>query len=364
MKILLLDDEPLILSHQKEIIEKNPDVDLVYTLSNTEEIVSVVGRFLPHLIFVEFEMPGQSGIKLAKEIKMQFPHVGIVFLTAYSEYALESYEVDALDYLVKPLTQENVESVLHRYQSRTETTVSKSFGRLRLLGGLDFELPSSEIVAVKWRTTKAREVFCYLVHNRRRLVYKDVLLDEFWPTPHKGKRSDQLYATIYSIRKTLDSLPFSIRIENQRDGYILHDMDVVIDAEQFEQGLKVLQPHQLEGALSLYRGEYLKGSGGVWVENERERIKTIWLEKMYKLVEHYVKNGRLTEAITLHLKVQDLCPYEEEVYFELMKLYAEKKERFLVEKQYERLSMMLADEYASLPAKHVTDWYLSWKKSI
>ena len=178
------------------------------------------------------------------------------------------------------------------------------------------------------------------------------------------RQFDQLYATVYQIRKTLASLPFAIQLENKQEGYVLHLNGVELDVEQLENGLKASQLKEVELSLSFYRGDYLQECMGIWVENERERLRTLWCSECEKLAKHYDDQGDASEAITILLKVQDMCPYEEEIYFKLMKLYAKKKERFLVMKQYNRLSKMLAEEYATEPDKQVVNWYNAWERSL
>lgn len=362
MIVVLIDDEPLILAHQKAIVNEFTSIHSVHTLTTATEALRVIQDVQPQLILLDIEMPGKNGIELAKEIKHDFPKTEIVFLTAYSEYALESYEIDALDYLVKPLTKERMKRVLTRLQSRLDRSPDK--GYLRLLGGIDFELPSGEKIVPKWRTTKAKEVFSYLLHHRGRAVSKENLIEQFWNDASFEKRFDQLYATIYQIRKTLATLPFSIQLENQQEGYLLQLIDLEVDVDHFENGLKNARLEDLEEVVRLYRGEYLRDSSGVWVENERERFRALWREGCGKLADHFSKTDRIPDAIALNLKVQDICPYEEDIYFELMQLYAQKNERFSVEKQYERLTTMLQDEYGSAPKKHVEEWYVSWKRNL
>ena len=100
MKCLAIDDEPLALDVIKDFVEKTSFLDLRTTCNNAPEALELIQNEDIDLIFLDINMPNISGIEFLKSLK-NAPLV--IFTTAYSEYALEGFELDAIDYLVKPI---------------------------------------------------------------------------------------------------------------------------------------------------------------------------------------------------------------------------------------------------------------------
>ncbi len=111
MKCIIVDDEPLARNAIQRHIASIPGLNLSGQFSSTTS----VGLFLKEneidLIFLDIEMPGVNGIEFAKTIS---PNTLVIFTTAYPQYALDSYEVDAVDYLVKPIESERFRKAVNK----------------------------------------------------------------------------------------------------------------------------------------------------------------------------------------------------------------------------------------------------------
>lgn len=104
IKCLAIDDEPYALKQIADYIEKTPFLELAGRCSNAFEAMEVMTSGAVDLIFVDINMPGMSGMDFVKTLP---PGTNIIFSTAYSQYAVESYKVDAIDYLLKPISYED-----------------------------------------------------------------------------------------------------------------------------------------------------------------------------------------------------------------------------------------------------------------
>ena len=100
MKCIIVDDEPIAREGIKLLVEEIPRLELLKSFNNAEEASLFINETPVDLIFLDINMPGINGIEFAHSIPKQ---TLIIFTTAYSQYALDSYEVDAVDYLVKPI---------------------------------------------------------------------------------------------------------------------------------------------------------------------------------------------------------------------------------------------------------------------
>jgi DNA-binding LytR/AlgR family response regulator len=120
LKILLVDDEPLALANLKRIVEDFDDVEIVGCTGSSTTALHISKTQRPDVILVDIEMPGMNGVDFAREIQAHAP-AQIIFVTAYNEYAVEAFDVVALDYVLKPVDPERLGAALER--ARTQVMV-------------------------------------------------------------------------------------------------------------------------------------------------------------------------------------------------------------------------------------------------
>jgi DNA-binding LytR/AlgR family response regulator len=104
IRCLAIDDEPYALKQIADYIQKTPFLKLTGTCSNAFEAMEIMASHDIDLIFIDINMPQMSGMDFAKTLPSG---ANIIFTTAYSQYAVESYKVDAIDYLLKPITYDD-----------------------------------------------------------------------------------------------------------------------------------------------------------------------------------------------------------------------------------------------------------------
>ena len=109
MKALIIDDERLARAELRRLLEKHPEVEIVGEARDAEEALSQIGRVEPELLFLDIQMPGANGFELLEQLD-RVPLV--IFTTAYDDYALKAFEVNALDYLLKPVAPDRLASAL------------------------------------------------------------------------------------------------------------------------------------------------------------------------------------------------------------------------------------------------------------
>ena len=103
MNCIIVDDEPLAREAIEILLKETPQLSLIKTFNNAQSASAFMQENTVDLIFLDIQMPGITGLEFAKTIA---PHTLVIFTTAYSEYAIDSYEVAAIDFLVKPIETE------------------------------------------------------------------------------------------------------------------------------------------------------------------------------------------------------------------------------------------------------------------
>ncbi len=113
LKAIIVDDERLARAELKKLLQSYPEIDVVDEAANADEGVDKIESQNPDIIFLDIQMPGKTGFDLLSDLE-KAPHV--IFTTAYDEYALKAFEVNALDYLLKPVEPKRLADAIHKAQ--------------------------------------------------------------------------------------------------------------------------------------------------------------------------------------------------------------------------------------------------------
>ena len=100
LKVILIDDEPLAREGLRDLLQAHPNLQIVGEAGNASAAEALVAAEQPDAAFLDINMPRKSGFEFLKDLKIPLP---VIFVTAHSEYAVQAFEVQAVDYLLKPL---------------------------------------------------------------------------------------------------------------------------------------------------------------------------------------------------------------------------------------------------------------------
>ncbi len=210
---LVVDDEPLAANLLKRHIDQFSQLNLVATCENALEAFDILQRESIDLLFLDIQMPGIDGLKFAHSLTHP---PSIIFTTAYRDYAVESYELDVVDYLLKPITIDRFLKSITKYLGRTSSDRAPNYSRETIA---DNEDP-----------------FVYVNTNRRfvKVPFNDVSHVESLKDYVKIYLPDQHILTKEKISEFEQKLPdFFLRIHrsyivniNKLTAYTLHDVEV------------------------------------------------------------------------------------------------------------------------------------------
>ena len=114
LRLLIADDEPLAAERLQLLLAQCDGVDLIGTASDGESAVRMAEALTPDLMLLDIEMPGLDGIDVARSLASRRPSPAVVFITAFDQFAVAAFEVEAVDYLMKPVTPERLNRALQR----------------------------------------------------------------------------------------------------------------------------------------------------------------------------------------------------------------------------------------------------------
>jgi two-component system, LytTR family, response regulator len=117
VRTLIVDDEPLARRRLRTMLADEPDVEIVGEASNGTAAVHAIGEKRPDLLLLDIQMPGKDGFEVLREIA-GIHHPVVVFVTAHDEHAIRAFEVQALDYVLKPVVEDRLQAAVRRAISR------------------------------------------------------------------------------------------------------------------------------------------------------------------------------------------------------------------------------------------------------
>ena len=119
IKVLIIDDEPLARAELQRLLKKHKQIEVLGEAQNIIEGKALVDDLAPDAIFLDIEMPGGTGLELAEQLKGEIP---IVFCTAYNEFAVDAFSLNAVDYLLKPAAPARLEKAIEKLTSLLSET--------------------------------------------------------------------------------------------------------------------------------------------------------------------------------------------------------------------------------------------------
>jgi len=373
MNVILVDDEPLALDYLEHQLRKVCEIDSIRKFTDPLSSLDAIVHEDVDVVFLDIQLPEIDGIEFAEQLLERKPGLRIVFITAYQEYAVQAFEMNAMDYVMKPVKAERLRNTLNRLQTESHSEAiapseDRRAIRMQLFREVLIESADHPFIPIRWRTAKAQELFLYLLQNRDKQIRKDTLIEILWPEYEASKAYSLLYTTIYHIRKTLEPYGNRFVLSSISEGYMLRLEHVQLDVEEWENGLRNdpdILPDELasfEQLLKLYKGDYLQDFDYWWAESERERLKLLWIRSAVRLAEAYRDAGRPESAIAIYSDLCQRIPTMEEAHYALMTLYAERNQHLAVTRQYQLLASVIKDEFNDQPSSYIREWYEVWSQ--
>lgn len=369
MNVVLIDDEQSALDYLEDLLMMHDDIHIIGKYLNPFKGIDHILATDVTIVFLDINMSVFNGIDVAAVLKEKKPDVQIVFVTAYDDYALDAFEVAAVDYLMKPVLKERLDKTLTQVRKLAGKDPVDPTMKITLFHKVQFIPPGREGVSIQFNMAKVQQLFIYMLYNRTRLVRKEQLIDMLWEELEEKRALSQLYNAIYMIRKQLAPYEKFINITTYADSYRLNVSNTVIDVDLFEDKIAALptlsdknfQHHQ--EVIDYYTDNYLIDYDYLWVENERYRLQTLWVNVTLDLLHWYFTQEKYEEAMKLCLRICHIAPITEEAYFYLMKISAKKEAHSSVHYHFSQLSETLYREIQMAPNQKIINWYESWREA-
>ncbi|HEX2101726.1 MAG TPA: LytTR family DNA-binding domain-containing protein [Candidatus Synoicihabitans sp.] len=128
MRILLVDDEPLARERLRALLQHEPGATIIGECGSGPEAIAAIRRDAPDLVFLDMQMPGCDGLQVVADLPLE-GRPAVVFVTAHEKFALEAFDVQAVDYLLKPYDRERFQQALRRAQGYLQARRAGELGQ-------------------------------------------------------------------------------------------------------------------------------------------------------------------------------------------------------------------------------------------
>ncbi len=347
IRVVLVDDEENSLDLLEILLRQVGDVTVIGRYGNAFDALKTLETEHADAVFMDIELPGMTGMEAARQIKTDFPQTKIVFTTAYSDYAVEAFDINSVDYLLKPFTlprlKNSIQRLLHA-KNLSSVTPTKDSTRIQCMGGFYIHSPRSGNKMVSWKTNKEKELCAFLIHHQGRPLDVPFILESVWPESDLDKARTYLYTCMSYLRKDLKTHDVQISIDKMEKGYKVELRDVAVDSADFEKRLDQilstdhLDKYQYDSMNELFTGDYMANCDYPWALPRKERLTTKYLETLRKFQRHFKENGFRSLEEDCLKRILAIAPDSESDGRELIRLYLSENKRNEALKTYKQLA--------------------------
>lgn len=363
MNIVIIDDEKLAIDVLSIMIKKLTQfsVEIKGTFTNAVDAFALFEKEGIDVVFLDMEMIDVHGLHIAEKLVAQYPSLQIIFVTAHTEFAIDAFDIEATDYLLKPVRENRLVRALTKAQQicsiRQESQSNKEIVNMQahVLGS--FQLLDVQHEIVKWRTRKVRELFLYLWLHRNKPLSNLIIIEELWPEIEFEKASSNLHTTIYQLRKIFKQNGSENPISLVNNHYQLN-IKIDSDYDELVQLLNQAQQDEqsIQQILSYYDGDFLVEEEYRWAINMRLRLR----QSVLHLLEMYIENNEgIKPPVKLSClqKMLELDEYNEKYMFLLLQFLIEQNKKQECIHYYNRIRQKLQEELGVPVPKNIEAIY-------
>lgn len=249
MLVYIIDDEPIALKASEQVVRRAlPDADLM-TFGSADDALEHMrtANEYPDTVFSDIEMPGTNGLDFAVRLKQLSPGTRIVFVTAYSEYALDAFRVHANGYILKPMNAMRVLEEVKGTAKKADSEPVPETIKVQCFGNFEVYWKGRPLQFARRQT---KELLAYLIDRKGASCTMEEIAAAMWEDNTNQKNTQaQLRILISDLRHTFENIGMEdIVIRRRGQVAVMTDR---LDCDYY---------HMLEGdmdAVNAYRGEYM-----------------------------------------------------------------------------------------------------------
>jgi two-component SAPR family response regulator len=342
VKAIIVDDEELARSRLAVLLAEIDEIALCGSFGTAAQALNFIENNSVEVIFLDITMPEMDGMEFANLLMERGSSACVVFVTGYGEYAVEAFELEATDYLLKPISRERLAKTIGRLIKKQQ---SKAKGlHITCFGGFRVSLKEEGGQEIGWRSPKVEELFAYLVSKGS--VSRDEIADTLWEGFTLDKAMKNLNSTVYYIRKALQQYGLEECLVTTRKQISLDAKRVYCDLYEFQQIQKSAWKLEkdLERLCELYQGELFQGKTYEWSFGKAQTLEKSMISNLLKAGEQREEQKQPKEAERLYLRALELDPFYEAASSKLLDFYIRSKRLEKVKQLRREMDQLFSDD--------------------
>ncbi len=356
LRVLLIDDEETGLDILEILLSEFDRVEIVGRYTDPIEALEHLKSEKVDALFLDIEMAELSGMEVASRVREMNIETKIIFVTAHTDFAVEAFEIQSLDYLLKPITKARLQQSVERLvnttgiQDRRDSSIS-----IRCFGHFAVHCHEKNETII-WKTNKVNELCAFLVHCEGNLVEIDRILDILWPEVPVSKAKASLYTCISYLRGTFKEYGFENVILKKGSSYCILLSEFRCDLSEWMSHIQTVGDqanlNQLEKVLNIYTAEYME-NGFNWAVEKREFIRKKMLTIYNQLANYYNNIDEFEKSLEFIEKEMECSPYSDEICQRLINSYLKMNNRAAALIVYQNYVQVLQEEIGLEPSRQM-----------
>lgn len=379
IRAIIVDDEKIAASLLETLLKRTGKVEVKACFNNADNALEFFEKSYSEkneidAAFIDIEMPQMNGLTLCNKIKKINKCINVVFTTAYNEYAVKAFGVEAVDYIVKPVNYDRLKVTIERLikgininrlvEKSNKFISDKKYFSINCFG--KFEMYKNKNEIVKFRTKKAEELAAYFIHNIDKSISQDKIIENLWGNVGLDKAKVYFHANLYYVRKSFYEIDKQNKIERHNENYklVINNLIDYVEFQNLSKNYIELNEGNIkyfEKIVGLYKTGYLAENGYIWCSGRQKNLLSIFEEMELKIVRYYFSNKDYKKALTHLQKIIKINPYNEYAYEIIIKIYYYNKDKISLKKQIKIFEKILMDIEGENAKEHIEEIKLKYK---
>ncbi|MDF2878172.1 MAG: hypothetical protein K0S30_1268 [Clostridia bacterium] len=274
---MIIDDELHGLREMQRVLQEIGGLEIIGAYQDGLKAFLSITEQKPDIIFLDIEMPEISGIQLFNQIIETYGFISIVFVTAYDQYAIKAFELHAMDYILKPIEEERIRQAIKRaelYNKMVDQETESCSIRIECFKRFSL-YKDNKLVNLNWRSKKCEELLAFVACHKGDYVSKAKIVDALWPDADREKGYNNLYATVYYLKKKMKEVGIGLAIESKKDKMRLDVTCIEIDIIKFEAFYK---DNKSKEAKEIYKAMLLEEHDYLWCMTLQQKYDMMYMQ--------------------------------------------------------------------------------------
>lgn len=340
IKAIIIDDDILSINNLSNMLIESDIVELKGKFTSTKEALFNIEKIDVDIIFFDIEMCEMDRMNFASKVNKINKNIKIIFVTTFSKYAVDAFEVSMMDYRIKPVSvrKEKLYKTLKKISAKDKSHSNNKWDiKVNCFG--KFAVEGKDGVLAKWRTKKAEEFFALLIDHRGKAVSRDRVMYILWDKFDVSKAAVNLHTTVYNVKKALLNVGAKNILVCSEGSYKIDESKINCDVWKLLDNINKTKAENLsdesfDKMLNTLHAGYFKENYFNWSEDKAKYFEGLFLKLVAARLKLFKEKNQINKAVELLNKALMVDRLSESFNIELIELLKKSGHQIEAKKQY------------------------------